>query len=400
MTSSVLHRLTHPEGRGLSIPRRAKVALLVLGILIALLIILRLLLDPIAAHETRKALDGLDGFNGDFAGVHVTVFPPGYQVTKLRLAETSQPDDAEPMVYAERVRATVSWRQALHGRLVAALRVDHPKLVITAGAGPKAAEPKAQRAPDLSPQLERALGMKVDRVEVFDGEVLFRQVQKGRDAELWVHRLELAAQNLATRRDLTGGRPATVSAHGRVGKSGDLNLFVSADPLASPLSFAGQVSVVGFRAEEVYGFVAPKTDVQPTDGTIDVFAEFVAKNGKLSGGVKPVVKRVDIGPVGDDVWDRLKAWSADEAVELLSDRVPRRDAVATTIPLKGRLVGPDVQLWPAVLGVIRNAFVQGLVSGFANLPPPTATQKQGALTQLGHALDKDAGPPKAQPEHE
>ena len=83
--------------------------------------------------------------------------------------------------------------------------------------------------------------------------------------------------------------------------------------------------------------------------------------------------------------------------ELTADRVEGRNAVATTIPIKGKLTDPDIQLWPTVLGVIRNAFVQGLTSGFTNVPPATAEKKQGVLEQAKNALEKGQGPPKAQP---
>jgi hypothetical protein len=93
----------------------------------------------------------------------------------------------------------------------------------------------------------------------------------------------------------------------------------------------------------------------------------------------------------------MKAWLADEGLRLFSDRVPERNAVATVIPIKGRLDDPDVQLWPTVLGVVRNAFVEGISSGFTHLPPATADKPQGKIEQIGNALKKDEGPPKAQP---
>jgi len=215
--------------------------------------------------------------------------------------------------------------------------------------------------------------------------------------QLWLHHLELVAQNLATRAELAKGRPATVNAHGTLGQSGDLDLFVSADPFASPLSFAGQLSEKGLRAAELYEFIEPKTHLQAGKGTIDVFAEFVSKGGMLTGGVKPVLKNIEIRPTESGLWDRMKAWLADKTIRTASDRVPDRNAVATTIPLKGRLTAPDLQLWPTVLGVVRNAFVQGLASGFENLPPPTAEKKEGPVQQTKNALKKDKGPPKAQP---
>ena len=67
------------------------------------------------------------------------------------------------------------------------------------------------------------------------------------------------------------------------------------------------------------------------------------------------------------------------------------------MPIKGRLDDPDIQLWPTVIGVIRNAFVEGISSGFTHLPPPTAEKQEGKIEQLREGLKKDEGPPEAQP---
>ena len=110
-----------------------------------------------------------------------------------------------------------------------------------------------------------------------------------------------------------------------------------------------------------------------------MFAEFKAAGGAITGGVKPVLKNVKVRPTEDDFGNKLKAWIADKGLRLFSDRVPDRNAVVTIIPIKGRLDDPDVQLWPTVLGVIRNAFVEGISSGFTHLPPPTADKPAGEV---------------------
>jgi len=71
--------------------------------------------------------------------------------------------------------------------------------------------------------------------------------------------------------------------------------------------------------------------------------------------------------------------------------------MATVIPIEGRLDQPDIQIWPTVLGVIRNAFVEGISFGFTHLPPALADDKQGPVKQTVQALKKKSGPPKAQP---
>ena len=386
-----------PKGK---IGKGLRISLVAAGILLLLMVVIRLILDPLASHETRHALNQMEGFRGDFERVHVTLFSPGYDITRLKLievpagAEKSDVADRVPLVYVEHAHLGLSWRELLHLRLVASLRLVDPKITVTQK---KSATSGEKKAPDLSAELQKITALKIDRIEILGGEILFREGSAPHRQQLWVHHLELTAQNLATRPGLTNGRPATVSAHAVVGHSGALDLFVSADPFASPLSFAGQLSEKGLRAAELYEFIEPKTHLEASKGTIDVFAEFVSKEGILTGGVKPVLKNIEIRPTEAGIWDRMKAWLADKAIKIASDRVPDRNAVATTIPIKGKLTDPDIQLWPAVLGVMRNAFVEGLTSGFANLPPPTAEKKEGALEQAKNAVKKDQGPPKAQP---
>ncbi len=371
--------------------------LLAAGIVVALVIAGRLVLDPIATHYTRKGLDQMEGLRGDFARVHVTLFRPGYTITRLKLITEPGGDWKTPIFYAESVHVGLDWRSLLHGQLVAAARIVEPKIDVISGEKEEAAGPKAKRPPDLTAQLRKVTPLKVARVEIVKGELLFRDLAEPRHPELWVHHLELAAENLPTRQRLANGRPTTISARGVVGKSGEMTIFVSADPFASPLAFAGSFELTGLEVAELYDFIEPKTKLQTPRGTLDLFAKFIVKGGRLSGGVKPVLKNVDVRPAEAGAWDRVKAWLADKVVKLSSDRVPGREAVATVVPLEGRLTDPDVQLWPAVFGVVRNAFVEGLTSGFANLPPAKADEKQGVLTQGAAALKKDNGPPKAQP---
>ena len=83
---------------------------------------------------------------------------------------------------------------------------------------------------------------RVNRIEVRDGEILYRDLTAPRDPQIWVHALELAVENLATRPELAGGRPVTVSGSAKLGSSGDVTLFVSANPFADKLEFAGKMS--------------------------------------------------------------------------------------------------------------------------------------------------------------
>lgn len=380
--------------------RAGLVLLVIVAILIALAVIVRLLLDPIASHETRKALGKMEGLRGDFAHVHVTVLPPRYEITNLKLQDDKAPRGASPLVFVKKAHLGVDWRALFHGHLVASAALYEPKLTVNPPKQTKGQTSPPPKAPDLSAQLQQAPPVHIDRLEIFSGELLFRLPEGDERPRLWIHDLDLAGQNLATKPKEEGGRPATVSARAVVANSGDLRLFVTANPFASPLAFAGEASVQGLRASDLYAFLAAKTDIEASRGTIDLFATFTSKNGAINGGVKPVLKNIRLKSTDEVWWAAAKTWLLDKAVDIASDRVPERNAIATTVPIKGKLVDPNTQLWPAVLGVVRNAFVAGLASGFANLPPDTAPEKESVLKQAVDSLKKKNGPPQAQPRKE
>jgi hypothetical protein len=366
-----------------------------LGVVIGVVVVIRLILDPIAAHYTRKGLNASDTMRGDFDHVHVTVLPPGYEIHQLKIDERIDRGWKHPLFYAERLKTGLDLGALLHGRIAAHARIDEPKIIFTVRE--KAEKKPAAGPPDLAPVLRKVLPARVDRIDFRDGELLFRNLVMDRQPEIWVHKIEVAVENLATRRKLSGGQPVTISASAMLGRSGDVNLFVSANPFARPLAFAGQVEERGWRVAELYDLVQPATKLQTPKGRFDVFVEFKSRDGRISGGVKPVLKNVEVKPTEGDLGNRLKAWLADKTLNLFSDRVPGRNAVATVIPIEGKLDAPDVQLWPTILGVIRNSFVEGMSASFRDVPPDKAEGKQGILDQAKHAVSKDAGPPKAQP---
>ena len=217
--------------------------------------------------------------------------------------------------------------------------------------------------------LHKITPLEVDHIDILDGQVAFVDTSRQERPELWMHDLQLSVENLTNRVRLTEGRPVLLTASATLARSGAVSLLITADPFEKGLTFSGRAAIVGLETAELYRFIEPATNLQAPEGTIDIFVEFDCRNGQLTGGVKPVLKNVKIRPDDKGFFSALKAWVADLAVKLFSDRVRDRNAVATVIPIKGTLTGPDVELWPAIFGVLRNAFVEGLASGYAYLPP-------------------------------
>jgi hypothetical protein len=367
-------------------------ALTVVGIVVGVGLLIRVFLDPVATWVIRRQLKDAPGMQGVIAGAHVSLLPPGLSIDRLKLIEVPGGSWEEPLFYAEQLEGVLLWRALLRGELVMNARIENPKVVLY-----QAAKAKAGKTPDLTTALEAQAPFKVARVEVVNGELTFAS-GKGKDIPtLWLHDFEIVAQNLASRKELSEGRPATLMARGRLQRTATVDVFVTLDPWKKGLNFSGRASMRGLGGSDINALLAAKGDMVLKEGTVDVFSEFDVRQSVISGGVKPVLNNIEVRSADDGVWSRLKAWAVDGSLDILSDDVPGRDAVATVVPLKGRVDALQTQLTPTLIGVIRNAFVVGLQSGFAHLPPPQSDKKESIVKQLKDGLDRKQGPPEAQP---
>jgi hypothetical protein len=374
-------------------PRWLRRLLIGLGVFVVLLIVGRLVLDPLADRYLRRTLAKSENMQGTFTSLHISVIPPAAEVWNFKLIEKPGGRWDEPLVYSQYTRASVLWRQLLRGHLVGQVRMENPKLVML-----RQHERKAEKAPEAAEEAQGMFPLKLDLLEIVDGEVLLG-IGKGKHApQLWLHDLDLVANNMATQKALMEGDPSTLKMTGYVQRTGKLKATAEMDPFAKQLTFTTKGSMTGLKATELYAFIKHQSDLKAESGEIDVFFEANAKNGMLRGGVKPILKNLEIRSDTKDLGDKIKATLADAAVELLSDDIPGRDAVATTIPIRGKIDDPNAQLLPTVLGVIRNAFVVGLSEGFTNLPPRVAEKKENPVKQAWDALTDDDKPPEAQPE--
>jgi len=214
--------------------------------------------------------------------------------------------------------------------------------------------------------LQRLLPLRLKRVELRRGEVTF----VGKDVpKIRVHDIELAIDNIATRRALDKNLPSLLTLRARIQNSGILTVMAQADALASLPAFTGQAQLEHLQLQDFGGFIAAKTGVEP-NGTFDCFVTFSSVNGQLDGAIKPIWRNAEIDPAGRSVGAALKAGLAGMAIELINDDRPGGDAVATALPIKGTLTQPDPEIWPTILGVVRNAFVAALSSGFADMAAP------------------------------
>ena len=362
-----------------------------LGI-VGLVLLALLFINPIVTYGTQRGLDRLKGTSGSFHALKVTIIKPGYDIYGLKIVET--PDTKhEPLLYADRIEMRWSWRDIFHGHLVRRVKMWNPKIVVPMRPGENG---KPSQPPlEIARTLESVPSAGLDRLEIVGGQITL--VDEHHDGQrIWLHDVNATLENLKTRKKLMEGMPVLVTVRGKLQKTGELTVFLTADPFDKGLTFAGSAELRHLALADLHQFTTIK-GLKIPDGQIDMFASITCKRGMLTGGIKPILKNVKVEAADNGLGNKIKAALADVAVKLFSDRVPGRNAVATIIPIHGDLKKPDFQLVPTVLAVLRNAFVEGLSSSLSNVPPPV-DQKGGFFHQARQALSKKSQHPiEAQP---
>lgn len=367
----------------------AAVAVVLLGVA------LHFVADPIATWRTRIALNDMRNLRGRFNDVDVSLHDLSYSIRGLRIEKISAGGAALPFFEAERVELGLYWKELLRGNVVAGILLQRPKLNLIA------AEEKKDRQLEDSGRVGFQIGklapFRLERIEVQEGQVLFVDATSKERPELWLHAIEATLENFSTRDALSEGEPTVLALRGVLQRSGKVTLFASMDPMAKSLTFSGQARVEGLKLQEIGELLVAKTGLNAKGGTLDMSARFVAENGAIKGGVRPVLKNPEVGQGKPGLGEKLKAGLIDLSLDLFSDDIPKRDGVATTIPIRGEVNAPQIQAVPTILGIVRNAFVTGLADSLANLPLPEAKKEEGVLRQARRALSQEEGPPRAQP---
>lgn len=353
--------------------------------------------DAIVTWQVRTRLDKLTGYTVSFSDVELKPFKLSTTIRDLKVVKETAGGAQQPVFSAAEVQGGLSFRRLLHGHWVLKSVVEKPVVFLIASKE-KAERQIEPETPNLAQVLKEMVPFKIDHVQVRGGDITFIDKTVPELPRIRLTELDATLENLASRPALASGEPTTLALSALLQRSGRLTVFFTADPLAQGLYFAGRADLKGLELRELREVIAAESGLKPKQGTLDLYVEMTAKNGQLRGGIKPLLKNASVEAGKDNLGDKLKAALADTALDLVSDDIEHRKAVATIIPIHGSVKNPQAQLWPTILGVVRNAFVLGVNEGYSALPPPQAKEQESVVTQAAKALSPSEGAPNAQPE--
>lgn len=337
----------------------------VIAIVIVILVIFRLLLPSIILRYCNKSLTEMHGYYGHIEDIDVALYRGAYKINSMYLNKVDSPSNKQTEFFkVKTIDLSVEWKALFDGRLVGELVFASPKLVFTKD---RAELSDVKRdTNDFRRVLKDFMPLKINRFEINDGSIHYVDNSANPKVDVSLQQAYILAENLKNVEDAKTELPSPITARANV-YGGTLSLQMKMDALAKKTQFDLNAGVQNADLVKLNDFFKAYGDFDVNKGTLGLYTEFAAKEGKYKGYVKPIIKDLKvIGP--EDRKDNFfqKAWEAivGTAGKVLEN--PKKEQVATKVPIEGSFDGSHTDVIEAIWELLKNAFVLALMPSVDN----------------------------------
>jgi hypothetical protein len=337
--------------------RPRNIALVVIGTLLVLLVALQLLLEPVVLRFVNKKLDDIPGYRGHIEDVDISLWRGAYTIEGIRLQKL-QGDIPAPFFSARSADLSLEWRALLHGKIVSEIVLDHPTLNFVSGPTPAQSQTGAK---DWKEPVEELFPFTINRFEIIEGEVHFRDFHRSPKVNIHLDHLNAVATGLTNSQETSSPLPAKFRLTGRAMDHAALRIDINLAPLASDPTFDLNAELTGLKLPTLNDFFRSYAFMDVQKGTLNLFTEVAASKGRFEGYIKPLTKDLDILSLKEDNDNPLQlAWEAVlGGIAQLFENQPRAQ-VGTQVPFSGSFSDPDAEVFSTVGYLLRNAFIRAL----------------------------------------
>ena len=329
----------------------------VIAIIIFILTIFRLMLPSIILRYCNKSLAEMHGYYGHVEHINVALYRGAYKINNMYLNKVDSASHKQTEFFkVKTIDLSVEWKALFDGRLVGELIFASPKLVFTKDRAELSDVKKDTN--DFRKVLKDFMPLKINRFEVNDASIHYVDNSANPKVDVSLQQAYILAENLKNVQNTKTELPSPVTARANV-YGGTLSLNMKMDALAKRTQFDLNAGVQNANLVKLNDFFKAYGDFDVNKGTLGLYTEFAAKEGRYKGYVKPIIKDLKvIGP--EDRKDNFfqKTWEAivGTAGKVLEN--PKKEQIATKVPIEGSFEGSHTDVIEAIWELLKNAFVR------------------------------------------
>lgn len=353
------HRDAMRWAQGKLATRSGKAVLAVIVILVAARVALPYAIEAYLNHRLAE----LEGYRGHVEDVDVALIRGAYRIEGLEIVKT----DGEvpvPFVSIPSIDISVEWGAILEGAVVAEIVLDRPELNFVAGSSRSASQTGEEA--DWRALVDDMVPITINRFDVHDGEVHYRDYGARPAIDLRVHQLEVQAHNLSTIRETDEELPADVDLRAVVQSGGQLMTYVRLDPWDEQPTFDLRLELEHLPATDLNPMLRHYVGIDAEEGQAFLYSEISARDGRFRGYVKPMAEGLEVFHLDEEggFFDKIGDFFVEMVQEVFSNQGSDPDRFAVRVPVSGSFESPDTDMWAAVASVLYNAFIEAIHHGF------------------------------------
>jgi hypothetical protein len=339
--------------------RTAGIVLLALALLLG---VGRALMPRFVRDYVNRTLDRNPLYEGKIRSVQIHLWRGAYSIEDVRISKVTG-NVPVPFFAAKRVDFAIQWNALFHRRIVGRVLMEQPEMnfvddKVEGESQTGAGAPWLEMIRDLFP-------FKINRALVQNGSIHFRAFTTAKPVDVYLSQLNASIDDLSNIDDKTHPLVATVQAAGLAMDQARFEFKMTLDPFSYRPTFHMALRLLGLDVTKLNDLTLAYGKFDLKRGWFDLVVEADAKEGRMTGYVKPLFRDLKLFDLGEDIkggnifqatWQALLA-----TVTTLLKNQPR-DQFGTLIPFEGDFSGTTtMNIVATVVNVLRNAFVRAYV---------------------------------------
>ena len=331
---------------------------IILFSILLLIIAVRILFPYFLLKVVNQKLNEIDGYSGHIDDIDLNLYRGAYRIRGLDLMKTGG-EIPVPFFSVNAIDISLEWAALLDGAIVAEISLDRPEINFVNGPT-EATTQTGVDDKDWQTVVDELVPLQINKFEVIDGEVHFRDYNKSPKVDLIMANIQVLATNLSNSKDSKELLPSTLTASA-AGLDGTVKVNMKLDALSKLPLFDFNAQVDKVNMVKLNPFFQAYANFDVNKGDFSLYTEFAGRDGKFSGYAKPLINDLDVvtfskeeGTIAQIAWESVVGSVAE------TFQNQRKDQLGTQIPISGNFDNPEINFWATIGITLRNAFIQSL----------------------------------------
>jgi hypothetical protein len=361
----------------------------ILTIFVVALIAFRIYLPYLVLDIVNKKLANIDDYTGHVHDIDIRLLVGSYRIKNIELNKTGGKIPV-PFFSADVIDFSVEWKALFNGAIVGEIEVYKPQLNFVKGPTKETTQTKIDK--DWRDVVDELMPLKINRLAINNGEIHFRDFHSTPKIDLLLEQVNIQAENLNNAKDNKNLLPSTAKASA-FAYGGMATVDMKLNPLEKNPTFDLNAELKGLDIVKLNDFLKAYGNFDVHKGNISIYVEAAAKENKIKGYAKPIIKDLKVLSWKEDKKDAVKIiWEGIIELGAWLFKNHPKDQLATQVSFEGNLDKPDIEIWSIIGQTLYNAFIQALYPSIENsisINTPVKEEKKSLLKNIFDKTGKD-----------